>query len=41
MNVEKIGSLLIEKDDQANLEYPKMKLTETRLVLVTLFASRA
>ena len=24
-NVKEIGSLLVEKDDQANLEYPKMK----------------
>ena len=25
-NVKEIGSLLVEKDDQANLEYLKMKL---------------
>ena len=25
-NAKEIGSLLVEKDDQANLEHPKMKL---------------
>ena len=28
MNVKETGSLLVEKDDQENFEYPKTKLTE-------------
>ena len=31
MNVKESGSLLVEKDDQVNLKYPKMKLTEPLL----------